>query len=112
MPLTTKVGALPEISATPLPDTIREEAPLALPAMLNVYAGAPALNWRPPTCVLACRISMVVMVEALNCAMSVAVGTVVQFVPVFQSLVPGAAFQAIGPAPAEPEMTRKTSFEL
>ena len=44
--------------------------------------------------------SMVVMVDALNCAMSVGVGTVLvsQLVPVFQSLVPGAALQTGGRA--------------
>ena len=49
---------------------------------------------------------MVVMVDVLNCAMSVGVGTVLvsQFVPVFQSLVPGAALQT-GCAPA-PVMRR------
>ena len=35
-PLTTKVGALPEISATPLPDTISEEATPAVPVTLKV----------------------------------------------------------------------------
>src|SRR3954469_535257 len=56
---------------------------------------------------------IVVVVEALNCAMSVAVGTVlvVQLVPVFQSLVPGVAFHAGGAAPPA-SMTRKTSRGL
>jgi hypothetical protein len=44
---------------------------------------------------------MVVMVEALNCAMSVAVGTelVCQLVPVFQSLLPGTVRQTGAAAP-------------
>ena len=56
---------------------------------------------------------MVVMVEVLNCAMSVAVGTVlvVQLVPVFQSLLPGVALQT-GGAAAPAVMTRKTSCGL
>jgi hypothetical protein len=55
---------------------------------------------------------MMVMVELLNCAMSLAVGTVlvVQLVPVFQSLVPGTAFQASGTAGAL--SMRKTSCGL
>ena len=53
---------------------------------------------------------MVVMVEALNCAMSVAVGTVppTQLLPMFQSLLPGVRLQTGGPAGVA-VMTRKTS---
>jgi hypothetical protein len=66
------------------------------------------LNCKAATCVFAWRMSMVVMVEVLNCAMSVAVGSVlvVQLVvgPAavkFQSLLTGFAFQAsAGGAPA------------
>ena len=35
-PLTTNVGALPEISATPLPETISEEGMPLVPVTLNV----------------------------------------------------------------------------
>ena len=53
---------------------------------------------------------MVVMVDALNSAMSVGVGTVSdsQLVPVFQSLVPGANFHT-GAAAALAVMMRKAS---
>jgi hypothetical protein len=87
-PLTTKVGAFPEMSATPSPWMTSEEGTPLVPVMLKVKAGAPALNCKPPTCVLACWMLMVVITLAngLNCAMSVAVGTVagVQLVLVFQ----------------------------
>ena len=55
--------------------------------------------------------SMVVVAEVLNCAISVAVGTVlvVQLAAVFQSLVPGVALHA-GAPPAL--MTRNTSRGL
>ncbi len=86
-PLTTKVGALPEMSATPSPWITSEEGTPTVPVMLKVNAGAPVLNCKAPTCVLACWILTMVTFEALNCAISVAVGTVpvVQLAPVFQS---------------------------
>jgi hypothetical protein len=57
--------------------------------------------------------SMVVVVEVLNCAISAAVGTVlvVQLAAVFQSLVPGVALHAGGAAPPA-LMTRNTSRGL
>src|SRR5262249_22362564 len=43
-PLTTKVGALPEMSATPSPWITREEGTPLLPVMLKVEAGAAAFD--------------------------------------------------------------------
>src|SRR5438105_1566192 len=94
MPCTINSGALSKLSVTPGPLMNSSPLALALP-ILNVYAGDPGSNCSPPTCVLACRMLIVVTLDASKIAVSAAVGTasVHQLPPVFQLLELGRAFQ-------------------